>query len=296
MGGSVSKLDVRYSDSKSVSTDQDSPVSKDSNKVEKTLLHTSKVFREGIPEGSLRDQVFYLFNKNPLLSARLICEILHIDYKSERGYIYRLKSEWKTLPNFIQGIKRITLHHQHFYGRVLKSLDRRADPRITALAIDKGWQDHRARNKLIDWHDRDGWVKWWESGKIREFVHKPVTEGRKKQILAHAFFATSLIEDLKVFEAWADTVVLHDGHLVYDTFERLPYARIELLNESNSVVVTLGDKSHPTSVELAFSLPRWAEDFQILTRENMAVIKEFNDFFREVSTPRRLDSSKSMIS
>lgn len=265
-----------------------------------TLLFTGKYLEElrhQIPEGNEKEQVFWLLRKySTRLSTRLICQILEWNYDSLKGYIYKLRAEYKTLPDYINGINRISLHHQHYYGRVVKSLDRRADHIVTILAIEAGWIDHRSKNKMLIWKDRDGWVKWWESGKIREFVHKPANDGKKKQILANAFYKTFLMSDLALFDVWADSIKLHDGHLVYETDKRLPYARIELLRGSHGVVVTIGDKSNPSAVEIQWSLPTWAEDFEILTHENIGVIKQFNDFLRDLSQPKPPDREQKYIS
>lgn len=279
----------------------------------KPLRHVGKVQGEGIPDGTLKEQVFYLLNENALYSAKRICQILQIDYKREKGYIWKLRSEWKHLPDYIQGIKRISLHNEQFSIRALDQLDRKLDDRVTLKAIERGWHDHRARNKLLIWRSSKGigWLKWWQSGKILGHCNKPASRGKVLQLLADAFLGTSLIEDDNLFYGWADGfVMLHGGHLTYDTQQRLPYARIEMLKELNGVVVTLGDKSHPTCVEIQFSVPTWAEKFEVLTRENMKAleingktielnskqIEQFSGFLKDLSAPKPLDdNNKKMV-
>jgi hypothetical protein len=89
-----------------------------------------------------------------------------------------------------------------------------------------------------------------------------------KQLLANAFFATNLIDDVQVFDLWANTARFKGSHLVYDTGERLPYARIEYLKEGLGVVAKIGDVTHPTCLELEFTYPDWMEQVERKLAEN----------------------------
>jgi hypothetical protein len=53
---------------------------------------------------------------------------------------------------------------------------------------------------------------------------------------------------------------------VVETGQRLPYLKIDLFKDSNGIIVKLGDKSHPSAVEIDYYIPRCAEESTIPTR------------------------------
>jgi hypothetical protein len=77
-----------------------------------------------------------------------------------------------------------------------------------------------------------------------------------------------------VFEEWVKSAQLKGAHLTLDLGVPLPYSRTELLKECNGVVAKTGDLSHPSSLELEFCYPDWAE-------RNELALKQLREFFRD---------------
>jgi hypothetical protein len=139
---------------------------------------------------------------------------------------------------------------------------------------------------MLVWRDVLGRLEWFETGRVKVWVKRPVTWGRVKQLLANAFFKTGLIGDVEVFDLWAGSVRFKGAHLVYDTGERLPYARIDYLKEALGVVVKTGDVTHPTAIELEFTYPDWAERNERLIEQNTKMLQQFSDFLKELTQPK----------
>jgi len=58
--------------------------------------------------------------------------------------------------------------------------------------------------------------------------------------------------------------------------------KIELLKDSNGVVVKMGDISNPTALEIEFCYPRWAE-------KNELLFEQLNRLLSELFRTKRLD-------
>jgi hypothetical protein len=151
------------------------------------------------------------------------------------------------------GPKCPTFHNCRCWAYVPKAVDRSA-------ALKCGWRETKATNRFFSYKDKLGRLQWFETGRINIWIKKPAHEGRKKQLLANAFFGSGLIKDIQIFEAFADSVRYKGAHAVTETGERLPYTKIDFLKDSLGVVVKTGDLSHPTSVEIEFHMPKWAEE------------------------------------
>ncbi len=228
-------------------------------------------------DSSLASQIRGLLDKNPLLRARMICELLHIQYKNYGNYVNKIRSNWKHSYSERQGAKSLSFHNCRFYGFALRDLSR--DNPL-------GWVRTRARNRMFIWRDLIGRLEWFESGRINGWVRKPASKGRVLQLLANAFFKTSLVTDINVFHQWANSFNLKGAHVVYDVGQSLPYSRIELLKDSNGVIVTTGDRSHPTGIEIQFCYPDWLERLELLQQQNIKSIEQFSGLLKELSSPK----------
>lgn len=204
------------------------------------------------PHKSIRQNVFDLLTKNPLLKPKELCKLLDLDYKYYNDYIKHMRSEWKRDYQKQHGLKRLRFHNWHGYVYVPKTVDR-------ASAVDVGWVRTRARNRYFLWKDKNGRLEWFETGRVKVWVRKPATVGKALQLLANGFFRTALIFDIRVFNGFVKELKFKGASATLDVGQRLPYERIEFLKESNGVIITLGDRSHPTSIEIDFHLPRWGE-------------------------------------
>lgn len=228
---------------------------------------------------SIRQQVFRLLEKNHELRAKDICKLMDINYKKYGKYVRNLRSQWKHNYKNRHVLKCLSFHNVCGWVYVLRSVDR-------GLAVGRGWLVTRARNRMLVWRDVLGRLEWFETGRVKVWVKRPVTWGRVKQLLANAFFKTGLIGDVEVFDLWAGSVRFKGAHLVYDTGERLPYARIDYLKEALGVVVKTGDVTHPTAIELEFTYPDWAERNERLIEQNTKMLQQFSDFLKELTQPK----------
>ena len=93
--------------------------------------------------------------------------------------------------------------------------------------MEKGWQQTEAKNRMIIFKNKLGHCKWWETGRVRIFVKKPVNEAKKLQLLADCFYNTELITDLSVFKKFYHSFYLKNTHLTYDVGVRIPPFKIE---------------------------------------------------------------------
>jgi len=140
--------------------------------------------------------------------------------------------------------------------------------------LDVGGVRTRSRNRYFLRKDKNGRWEWFETRRVKVRVRKPATVGKALQLLANGFFRTVLIFDIRVFSKFVQGLRFKGASATLDVGQRLPYERIEFLKESNGVVVTLGDRSHPTSIEIDFHLPRWGERIEQALESFVKVMKK----------------------
>jgi len=243
---------------------------------------------------SIRSRVFNLLDKNHQLLPKDLCKLLELSYKTDGRYVANLKTQWKSNYRNRQALKCLSFHNTRGWIYCLKSVVREA-----ALETD-GWVATRARNKMLLWvDDRLGRLEWHLSGRVNVWIKKPASLGRAKQLLANAFFSSGLIKDVQIFDLWAGSVRFKGSHLVYDTGERLPYARIDYLKESLGVVIKTGDATHPSAIEVEFHYPDWAERNELMLQQTTKAFTQFAEILSgkpDLEKPERLDKESSYIS
>jgi len=216
----------------------------------------------------LKERVFLKLNKYPNIKTEDLCKLLNIRYYDYRNTIYSYKSEWKkSKQKDRQRLKALSCHAVRYFGYVLKSVRRE-------LAFKVGWEGTRAKNRMIVWKDRKrfGRIEWFETGRVNCWVRKPASLGKMKQLLANAFFATGLVFDINIFNEWAEGFRLKGFHLVLDTGELLPYAKISCLKDEVGVVAVIGDDSHRMGLELQVVLPDFRERQEQLQQLTLQVL------------------------
>jgi len=222
---------------------------------------------DSFSEVSFRQQVFRLLEKNSILKPKQICILMDLDHKKHGHTVSEYKRQWKRQYKFRQGLKCLNFHNARGWIYALKSVNRES--------VGIGWIRTSARNGMYVWKDAVlGRLEWHRTGRINIWVKRPATWGRVKQLLANAFFKTGLVYDLDLFNLWSDTARFKGAHLVYDTGERLPYARVDFLKRDLGVVVKLGDVTHPTSLEIEFCYPNFAEKNELLIRQFSGFLKD----------------------
>lgn len=179
----------------------------------------------------------------------------------------RLRSDWKHYHRNEQGSKCSSVHGWRGWCLMPAGLDR-------SIATATGWVATRARNRWLLWKDRLGRMQWFETDRVNLYVRTPANLGKAYQLVCNGFSFTGLITDMKVLEAVLKSVRFKGAHFVFDTKERLPYLVIDLFRKSNGVVIKVGDRTHPTSVEVIASYMDWAERNEQLLSDILTVFSK----------------------
>lgn len=227
-------------------------------------------------DGSVRQSVFNLLNKNPLLTASNLCKLLDLPYNKYRNYIYRLKHEWKSNHKNTQGVKCVS----HGW-RGWCYLPEEVDVGVRVKAVGVGWVETRSRCGWLLWRDRLGRLQWFRSGRVNLYVRKPANLGKAYQLICNGFSFTGLITDMKVLERVLASVRFKGAHYVFPTEQRLPRLTVDLFAKSNGVIIKVGDASHPNSVEVIAYYPDWAE-------RNERLFENLNKTLKRLLEPAKL--------
>jgi len=219
---------------------------------------------------SVRQCVFHELDKNSILTPFQICRILRLDHKHWRQTIANYKTQWRHNYRNRRGLNCLSFHNVHGNARVPVDVCR-------VEAVKRGWVGTRARNRMLVWKDDLGRLEWFETGLVKVWVRKPVTEGKAVQLLANGFTKTELIWDMRVWERVRRSLWFHGATLAVETGVHLPYVCVELLKESNGVKVKMGDASDPTKLEIEFCYPKWAERNERLLEQMHDVLKRLSD-------------------
>ena len=221
---------------------------------------------ESCYSGGIRQRVYALLSKNPLLTAKSICKLLDLSYESYGAYVNNCRSFWKSNTRNEHGSK-CSIHAWKGWCYVPNSLDR-------VRAVKEGWLASKARNRWLLWKDKVGRLQWFETGRVNLYVRKPANLGKAYQLVCNGFSFVGLVTDVKVLEAVLASVRFKGAHYVFEANQHLPRLVIDLFSKSNGVVIKVGDVSHPDGIEVITSYPDWAE-------RNEQVLKEIRDLLRD---------------
>lgn len=233
------------------------------------------------------------------ISCAKALEKLNIeDTKPNRKQWYNLKSEFKQYLQKSEGGSkyqkpRVSYHN---FNEASIFLDSPFTMRVRDLAISKGWGLSKSKNRFIIWRSKLGWVKWFETGRCRLHVRKPVTDGKIMQILADGFYNTELVKDIKEFTAFYRSFFLKATKMTVHLGKKskIPSFRLEFDNGFNKLVVT-NDKSHPHAIEIQYFLMRDGEQFRQYLKDSQRAMDygaetniQLTQVLRELLTPKPL--------
>jgi len=224
---------------------------------------------------SIRQQVFSLLDKNPLLTPKPLCKLLSLPYEKYEHYLRNLRTEWKCHYRNERGSKCSS----HGW-RGLCYLPSDLNCQIRSGAVEVGWVQSKARNRWLLWRDKLGRLQWFETGRVNLYVRKPANLGKAYQLVCNGFSFTGLITDVKVLERVLASVRFKGAHYVFPTEERLPRLTINLFAKSNGVIIKVGDTSHPNSVEVVAFYPDWAE-------RNERLFEQLNNTLKRLLEPAK---------
>ena len=116
-----------------------------------------------------------------------------------------------------------------------------------------GWVPSKAKNRFWIWKGKFGRAVWFETGLVGLNVRRPGNLGKAKQLFCDAFVNTGLLTDMKVLNPVLERIRPKSGHFPYSSGERLPYMVIRDFEQSHGIVIKVGDRTHPDSVEVIAS-------------------------------------------
>ncbi len=210
---------------------------------------------------NLRKQIFDLLDgegqSNPLLSPKQICKLLNLSYKQYHNYVSKTKWEWKYYYRNERGSKCSSFHCFKAKGKLDKALSQ-ALRLVVQADWDKGgvgfgWVSSKAKNRFWMWRGKFGRVVWFETGLVGLSVRRPGNLGKAKQLFCDAYVNTGLLTDFAVLNPVLDGIRPKSGHFPYSAGERLPYMVIRDFEQSHGIVIKVGDRTHPDSVEVIAS-------------------------------------------
>ena len=233
---------------------------------------------------SIKSRVFDLLDKNPLLSAKMICKLLELQYEDYKQYMWFLRSKWKTLveKQIRSKCQKPAFHKPSAWVYVDKLGLKVSD------AIERGWIQTRAKNRYLIFRSPGyGHMKWYPTtGRVNIHTRKPHLRGRLFQLFCNGFSLNGLIDSMQILNKLLKSIRLKAASAVFDTPERLPYMEIKMFKLDNGVIIKMGDRSHPHAIEIEFCYPDWAEKNERLLGELTRMLKG------EPQKPKKLDDEK----
>jgi hypothetical protein len=220
---------------------------------------------------SIRKEVFRELDKDPLLTAKNLAKVCHLPYRKYRQYLNNLRYLWKYNHKIEQGSKCSNIH---CYKASVVFGDGQQPSRVDALEL--GWVLSHASNRFLFFRGKLGRAVWFETGTVVLHVRKPANLGRAKQLFCDGFFKTGLISDIKVFNGLVDRVGIKSLHAPYATSQRLPYLVIDDFVDSHGILIKVGDRSHPSSVEVIAEFRDRFERLEQLERSFSGFLADFN--------------------
>ncbi|MCW4024752.1 MAG: hypothetical protein NWF01_06935 [Candidatus Bathyarchaeota archaeon] len=210
---------------------------------------------------NIRKQVFSLLDgngqSNPLLTPKQICKLLSLSYKQYHNYVAKTKWEWKYYYKNERGSNCSNFHCFKAKGRLDKELSVALRGVVSGDwvrgGLGFGWVASRARNRFWVWKGKFGRAVWFETGLVGLNVRRPGNLGKAKQLFCDAFVNTGLITDFKVLNPILEQIRPKSGHFPYSAGARLPYMVIHDFEQSHGIVIKVGDRTHPDSVEVIAS-------------------------------------------
>jgi hypothetical protein len=218
---------------------------------------------------SIRAQTFKELDENPLNTAKKLAVLLKLPYRQYRGYLNKLRYEWKYYHQNERGSKCSLFHcYKAIVVFKLEELPRRV--------VVGRWVVSRARNRFYVWKGRLGRVVWFGTGRVLLFVKRPGNLGRAKQLFCDAFVGEGLLTDTRVICGVVDRIRPKSCHFPYETSERLPRFEIRDFVESHGILIKVGDRSHPNAVEVI-------AEFTDLNERVSEALENFGKFFEGFS-------------
>jgi len=136
---------------------------------------------------SIRKDVCRLLDENPLLRAKMLCNILHLPYSKYKQTVTNYRNYWKYNHENERGSKCSSVHC--FRARVKLDLDLSQALRQQVVRGGKGefgfgWKPSRAKNRFFSFYGSLGRVVWFETGTVIMNVRRPGNMGKLSSFFA----------------------------------------------------------------------------------------------------------------
>lgn len=237
---------------------------------------------------NIRKQVFAQLEKNPLLTAKPLGKILGlspVDFQRLKGYIRKLKCDWKRYHEKERGLIRSCpddVHNAFFTGNLSLAQSKQVRESLEEVweragsdrwifpsrpLLQDGWHKSKSRNRFLLFKATMGRVRFFETGLVELYVRKPASLGKAMQLFCDAFTKTLLITDLLILNDFQKSLRVRVFHAVFNTEQRLPYMKVQLFKGTNGIELTLGDRTHPNGAELVVNYMEQVEQAKNLIDE-----------------------------
>jgi hypothetical protein len=237
-----------------------------------------------------RRTVFTFLDKNPLLTASSLAQMIGIpsqERKKEMSYLKKLKYEWKGNNENQRGSNRSipdNLHNAFYKGTLPENVVSDVFLKLRSLAYGYGsydfiagaWVTTKSKNRFILFKSRLGRIRLFSNGTVEIFVRKPASDGKCMQLFCDAFTKNNIVDSIKIIEVFQKNLVRR-MHCTFDMHQKLPYIKITAFQETHNLVMTLGDRSHPTCIEFMVGYNNEVRSIRDLVEQMGSFFKRLQD-------------------
>ncbi len=222
---------------------------------------------------SLKMRVYDVLDGFPTSTLEELMDFLD-DCQIKKSTVSHYKCEWKrknTQNSIVPISEGVSVHRSEWFGSVGNlRLDRER-----AVSV-FGWCRTKDRNGVLNSNralifPKDGkdvgTLVWYLNGRVKLMLHEGFTNLGYAQALFWRGFA-SLIADRAVLDECLKHVRPIRNETAFKLSDkRLPYAVITNFKRSNGVVIAMGDRTHPYSVEVKNDIPDVNQPFNEMLKQ-----------------------------
>lgn len=242
----------------------------------KPLLNCNITVDYASKEDSIKHRVSALFQRNPRVTAKKTCSILHLSYP-ERGQLIRnYLSEFRRNLHFgnIPSVP-ISLPHRRIWvwNRVVWSVG------AQERALSCGWKLSRNRNGMLVFRSGLGSVEWFQSGTVLVLLRVASHLGYAKSLVSQAF---SWLDDAELLRLCEGSFREIRRHWVFEQGKPMIRFEVRQFQKSHGLRI-FSDGSHPSAVEVEELPPIYLQmmiDQQDKLAENLKSHRELIEAYK----------------
>ncbi len=230
---------------------------------------------------NLKATLFDYWNAFPNASIKDTAKFFDISYVKRKKVLWKYHSLWRTRYGFGKVPKNLKKNNQAIHRGKWETW---VPPSVNRKNVKKlGWNLSSNRNKML-WFDGEfGSIFWHYNGHVILMLHLGfVKKGCAKQLFCKGF--NRLLSD-DVLASCLTKINHVGGHFTMQTDRRMPNMQISNFKKSHGINIKLGDRSHPNSVEIEYSVPEFLEPikkmFDYLVKDSISSISKTKTKNRE---------------